>query len=267
MKTLTVASIQNNPEFGNIQANLHDLIGLLPPACDLAVLPELCATGYQFRHRDEAMDLAEVIAPGRSPGPITSRLSEAAAASGITIIAGVAERDGDRLFNSAVLMRPDGSRETYRKIHLFLDEKKIFDPGDEGFEVVEACGVKVGMMICFDWIFPEAARTLALMGAQIIAHPSNLVLPWCPEAMITRSLENRVFTITSNRIGRELRTDSPLEFIGLSQVVSPLGHRLAHLGGDETGAAIATINIMETDKKITAANDIFADRRPEFYRL
>ncbi len=266
MKTLTVASLQNSPEFGNIRANLHDLIGLLPPGCDLAVLPELCATGYQFRDRDEVMDLAEVIAPGHEPGPITTRLSEVAEASGTTIIAGVAERDGDRLFNSAVLLRPDGSRSIYRKIHLFMDEKKLFDPGDLGFSVVDACGVKVGMMVCFDWIFPESARTLALQGAQIIAHPSNLVLPWCPQAMITRSLENGVFTMTANRIGRELRTDTPLEFIGLSQVISPLGKRLVQLGSDETGAAVATINITESDKKITAANDLFADRRPEFYK-
>ena len=254
MKTLNVASLQNSPEFGNIGANLHDLIGILPYECDLAVMPELCATGYQFRSRDEVMELAEVIAPGKEPGPITTRLSAAAEASGTTIIAGVAERDGDRLYNSSVLIRPDGSRETYRKIHLFQDEKKIFDPGDEGFSVVDACGVKVGMMICFDWIFPESARTLALMGAQIIAHPSNLVLPWCPEAMITRSLENRVFTLTANRIGRELRTDTPLEFIGLSQVVSPLGKKLASLGREQTGAAVATINITETDKKITIGN-------------
>ena len=125
---------------------------------------------------------------------------------------------------------------------------------------------KNGRFFPYRNIFPEAARTLALMGAQVIAHPSNLVLPWCPEAMITRSLENRVFTATANRIGREMRTDSPLEFIGLSQVVSPGGSILSRLGNNETGAATASINIVETDKKITAANDLFADRRPEFYR-
>ncbi len=269
MQTLKVASIQNQPKFGNIGGNLHDLIGLLPAECDLAVLPELCATGYQYRDRDELRSMAEVIDPGQEPGPITSRLTEIAMASGTTIIAGVAELvrgRSEKVFNSSVLIRPDGTRDIYRKIHLFLDEKKLFDAGDLGFSVVEACGIKVGMMICFDWIFPEAARTLALMGAQVIAHPSNLVLPWCPEAMITRSLENRVFTVTANRIGREMRTDSPLEFIGLSQVVSPGGCILSRLGNNETGAATASINIVETDKKITAANDLFADRRPEFYR-
>ena len=269
MQNLEVASVQNQPEFGNIRANLHDLIGLLPPESDLAVLPELCATGYQFRDRTELRTMAEVIAPGQEPGPITSRLTEAAMSSGITIVAGVAELvpgESEKIYNSSVLIRPDGTREIYRKIHLFLDEKNLFDPGNLGFSVTEACGIKIGMMICFDWIFPEAARTLALKGAQLIAHPSNLVLPWCPQAMITRSLENRVFTLTANRIGREMRTDSPLDFIGLSQVVSPTGVVLNRLNSDETGAATARINIVETHKKITAANDLFADRRPEFYR-
>jgi len=265
MNTLQVASIQNSPVFGDIRRNLHDLMGLLPPGCDLAVLPELCATGYQFRNRDEVMDLAESVMEDREPGPITTRLMEAARTSGITIVAGVAERDGDRVFNSAVLVRPDGTREVYRKLHLFMDEKRLFDPGDLELRVFEACGVPVGVMVCFDWIFPEAARTLALRGAQVIAHPSNLVLPWCPEAMKTRCLENRVFALTANRVGRECRTDTPLEFIGLSQVMSPSGEKLAALGEKETGAALATINLAETGKMITATNDVLADRRPEFY--
>jgi len=72
------------------------------------------------------------------------------------------------------------------------------------------------MMICFDWFFPESARTLALKGAQLILHPSNLVMPYCQDAMITRSIENRVFSITSNRIGRE----GGYNFTGKSQIVS-----------------------------------------------
>ena len=265
MKKLQVASIQNRPLFGDIRQNLHDLMGLLPPGCDLAVLPELCATGYQFRNRDEVMDLAESVHPDTEPGPITTRLMEAARASGTTIVAGVAEREGDRAYNSAVLVRPDGNREIYRKLHLFMDEKRLFDPGDRPLGVFEACGVQVGMMVCFDWLFPEVARTLTLRGAQILAHPSNLVLPFAPEAMKTRCLENRVFALTANRVGRECRTDTPLEFIGLSQVMSPQGKKLAALDRTEAGAAVAVIEMAETDKMITAANDVLADRRPEFY--
>ncbi len=266
MQSLRVAALQNNPEFGKIRENLHDLIGLLPPEIDLAVLPELCATGYQFLNRNEVEQYAECAAPDQDPGPITQRLTQVAEASGTTLVFGLAEKNGDKVFNSSVLVRPDGTRDIYRKMHLFLDEKKLFDPGDLGFKTFQACGIKLGMMVCFDWIFPESARTLALNGAQLIAHPSNLVLPWCPEAMITRSLENRVFTVTANRIGREMRNGSPLEFIGLSQIISPRGERLDQLKQQETGAARATINLVETDKKITATNDLFADRRPDFYR-
>ena len=229
---------------------------------DLWVLPELFATGYQFAGKDEVRALAEEIA-----GPTVTTMGDKAAEIGCWFCGGFPEAERGTVYNSAFLVGPEGQRHVYRKVHLFDREKELFAPGDKGFYTVDIGGVSVGMMVCFDWIFPEAARTLALKGAQIIAHPSNLVLPWCPEAMITRSLENRVFTMTANRIGRELRTDTPLEFIGLSQVVSPLGKRLAQLGSGETGAAIATINITETDKMITAANDLFADRRPEFYQI
>jgi predicted amidohydrolase len=263
MKTLHVAAVQTSPIFGEVSTNLHDAIGRIPPGCDLAVLPELFASGYQFRDRQEALHFAEDLSG--DGGPVTRRLTGVAADSGTTIVAGLAEKQGDRLFNSSVLVRPDGSREVYRKVHLFLDEKSIFDDGDLGFPVFEACGVKVGMMICFDWIFPEAARSLALRGADIICHPSNLLLPWCPAAMITRCQENRVFALTANRVGREARTGQPLEFIGLSQVVSPAGERLAQVPEKVTGTAAATIRLAETGKQFTPRNDLWADRRPDQY--
>ena len=164
MKTLHVAAVQTSPIFGEVSTNLHDAIGRIPPGCDLAVLPELFASGYQFRDRQEALQFAEDLSG--DGGPVTRRLTGVAADSGTTIVAGLAEKQGDRLFNSSVLVRPDGSRETYRKVHLFMDEKSLFEPGDLGFPVFEACGTTVGMMICFDWIFPEAARSLALAGAE-----------------------------------------------------------------------------------------------------
>jgi len=265
MKTLRVAALQTGPEFGNLSHNLHDAIGLIPSACDLAVLPELFATGYQFRDRDEVRHYAEDLS-GRNDGPVTRRLTEVARASGTTLVAGLAECAGDRLFNSAVLIRPDGTRGVYRKIHLFMDEKNLFDPGDLGFPVFEACGTTVGLMVCFDWMFPEAARSLALGGARLIAHPSNLVLPGCPAAMVTRSQENRVVSVTSNRVGRENRTGTPLEFIGLSQIVMPDGECLDQVPGGRTGAAVAEISLAGTNKLVTPRNDLWEDRRPDQYR-
>jgi predicted amidohydrolase len=123
------------------------------------------------------------------------------------------------------------------------------------------------MMICFDWLFPEAARTLALQGAEVICHPSNLVLPYCPQAMITRSLENRVFTITANRVGTEERVPGkPLKFIGTSQVTSPDGDVLCRAGSKREEAVAVEIDPARARKKlITPMNDIFRDRRKDLF--
>jgi predicted amidohydrolase len=124
-------------------------------------------------------------------------------------------------------------------------------------------------MICFDWLFPESVRSLALMGADIIAHPSNLVLPYCPQAMPIRCLENRVFAITANRIGEERRKQGePLRFIGSSLIVSPEGKILAKAPENEEALLIAEIE-PETarNKNLNPLNNLFEDRRPEMYRV
>ena len=143
-----------------------------------------------------------------------------------SIIAGIAERDGDKVYNSAVIVGPKGYLGQYRKIHLFDTEKNLFDQGNLPLSAFNTGSVRVGVMICFDWRFPrESARTLVLGGADLIAHPSNLVMPYCPEAIITRCLENRVFVVTADRVGTEERiSGSPLHFIGQSQVVDPDGN-------------------------------------------
>ena len=263
MTRLTVASVQTAPVFGEVERNLDAALAHVPADIDLAVLPELFATGYQFRDRAELAALAEDL-----DGPTCTRLRTHATATGTTLVAGLPERDGDRVYNSCVLVRPDGSTELYRKVHLFWDERDLFTPGDLGFPVFEACGTTVGLMICFDWVFPEAARTLALSGAQLICHPSNLVLTHCPDAMITRCLENRVFALTSNRVGVEQRVAGKrLAFTGLSQVCGPAGTVLERLDGETTGAAVAEIDLAGTDKRLTPRNDLFADRRTDQYRL
>jgi len=267
MKNLSVAVVQTHPEFGNVTGNVATALGLIPAGCDLAVLPELFSTGYQFTSREEALGLAENLRGEPPADSACLALTRYAADSGTTLVAGLAEIDDGRLYNSAVLIRPEGTREIYRKVHLFLDEKSIFTPGDLGFPVFEACGTRIGMMICFDWIFPEAARSLALAGAEIICHPSNLLLPWCQAAMVTRCQENMVHAVTSNRVGSENRTGTELTFSGRSQVMSPRGEKLAGLDKDETGAAVAVVKLVEKDKLFTPRNDLWEDRRPEAYRL
>ena len=171
--------------------------------------------------------------------------------------------------NTAVLVGPNGLILTYRKTHLFWDEFDIFTPGDLGFPVVDlpALGARVGIMICFDWVFPEATRLLALAGAEIVLHPSNLVLPYCQRAMVARSLENGVFTVTTNRIGTEQRTGKDaLAFTGGSQILDTKGEKLAGFGAMEEGLALAEIDpAVAHDKMLTPRNDILGDRRPELY--
>jgi len=266
MNPVTVAAVQTEPFFGRVTSNVEAALALVPGNCALAVLPELFATGYQFRTRDEVASFAEELGPDCRPGPILGRLLAHAASSGTTLVAGLAERAGARLFNSAVLVRPDGTRGLYRKVHLFMDEKQLFDPGDLAFPVFPAAGTQVGMMICFDWLFPEAARSLALAGAAVIAHPCNLVLPWCQEAMITRCLENGVHAVTANRVGREDRAGFELAFSGGSQIVAPRGERLVRLDRTGTGAAVARIEPGTPGTPLTAHNDVLGDRRPELYR-
>ncbi|MBI3565902.1 MAG: acyltransferase, partial [Elusimicrobia bacterium] len=110
--------------------------------------------------------------------------------------------------------------------------------------------------------FPESARTLALKGAQVIAHPANLVLPWCPEGMKIRSLENRVFSATADRVGSE----RGLSFIGQSQIVTPNGSLAVRLGHDDVRAAVVAVDAWTAkDKKVHPACDLFEDRRPRYY--
>jgi predicted amidohydrolase len=121
-------------------------------------------------------------------------------------------------------------------------------------------------MICFDWRFPEMARLLALEGADLIAHPANLVHPYCQDAMITRSLENAVFTITSSRTGSERVEGTAIRFAGRSQIVSPRGERLAQAGPEEECVRTAEIDpTAARDKRVTERNDLLLDRRPDLY--
>ena len=123
-------------------------------------------------------------------------------------------------------------------------------------------------MICFDWIFPESIRSLALLGADVIAHPANLVLPYCQSAMITRCLVNRVFAITANRIGTEKRGEDNFTFTGGSQITSARGEALSSAPKKEIYSDFVDIDIEQSRNKVlNDYNDIFKDRRPDLYKL
>lgn len=262
---LQLGLLQFAPRFGDLEGNRRRILALVRGCeADLLVLPELCTSGYLFRGREELLALSEP-----ADGPTVGAVAQACRARGCHVVLGLPERAGDEVFNSAALVGPDGLAGVYRKVHLFGEEKRWFAPGDLGFPVFGVAGVRVGILVCFDWAFPEAARTLALAGAQVVLHPANLVLPHGQRAMVTRAIENRVFVATANRTGEDAREDGArLRFTGRSQVVAPDGTLLAT--APEEGEACMVVPMDPTradDKQITPWNHVLADRRPEAYRL
>lgn len=229
---------------------------------DLLVCPELATTGYLYLDREELRALAEPV----PDGPTCARLSAACRETGRAIVLGIAERAGDRLYNSAVLLTRDGGAVCYRKAHLFDTEKLVFDRAGASPRHGQVAGARVGLMVCFDWRFPEMARLLALEGADLIAHPANLVHPHCQDAMITRSLENGVYSITASRTGEERVEGRSVRFTGRSQIVSPRGARLVQAGATEECVRTVEIDAAESrNKRVTERNDLFGDRRPDLY--
>jgi predicted amidohydrolase len=256
---------QFRPIFGQVSRNLQRVIAALADAdADLIVLPELAFTGYHFKDRAEALALAE----DPDSSETVAALAGLCKARDFSIVTGFAERRGDRVFNSALLIGPEGLRHVYRKLHLFNNEKNYFDPGDTPLEVQEVEGARIGMMVCFDWAFPEVARVLVLKGADVLCHPSNLVLGYCQQAMLTRCLENRVFAVTANRFGEDKRPHGAIRFTGKSQVVAPGGRLIQRALSQRETLFVTGIDLEEArNKRLTPQNDLLSDRRPGYYGL
>jgi len=251
---MRVGFVQMNSQLLAVEENVDSALKLIGKSrADLLVLPELFNTGYNFRSRKEVAKVAEPVPRGLS----TQTLMDTSQRNGATVVAGIAERNGQSLYNSAVVVKDGKYIGTYRKIHLFYNEKRFFKPGLE-FKVFG----KIGVMICFDWYYPESARTLMLNGAEVIAHPANLVLPHCPEAMKTRALENRIYTITADRVGVE----RGLRYIGQSQIVNPRGKVVyrASTTGEECIVRYIDLSLAK-NKYVTPKNHLVRDRNPRAY--
>jgi predicted amidohydrolase len=263
MISFRVAFVQGRPRFGHGEENLERALELARTVeADLVVLPELWSSGYVFSSHREVDALAEDARDG-----LTARVLTAAAKRDRRhYIAGFPERARGRAFNSALLVGPAGVKAVYRKLHLFEREQEWFSPGDLPFAVHRVGAASVGMLICFDWRFPEAARVLALQGADVIAHPSNLVFPNAQEAMRVRALENRVYTVTANRTGTERRPGGTVAFTGQSQVVDPDGVVVARAGRAAAVAMAVDCDLSRARRKqLTPKTPLFSNRRPEHY--
>ena len=260
---MKIGFAQFKPEFGKIETNIKAMGHLISTAkADLLVLPELATTGYTFTSKDEVRSLSEPFETSES----LNRLHAIAAESSCAVVIGFAEKSEEGIFNSAAFLKPDGTKALYRKIHLYGSENIFFKSGNIPFKVYDYNGIKLGVIVCFDWYFPESIRVLALKGAQIICQPANLILPWCQRAMIIRSIENRVFTVTANRYGSEVRGEYSFTFTGESQIISPDGDVLVKAPKDNDSVVVLEIDPLKAlNKRINEHNNLFQNRRPDFY--
>jgi N-carbamoylputrescine amidase len=269
-----VASVQMEPRVGQKKQNVLRTLSLIDEAAaagaQLVVLPELANTGYMFENRDEALGQAESI-PG---GATANAWTDAARSLGIHIAGGIAELGEDgRLYNSALLVGPQGVIGTYRKLHLWNEEHRIFERGNQGLPVFETAIGKLAIAICYDGWFPEVYRLLAAQGADIICVPTNWVpMPGQPAhgmAMahvltMAAAHSNGVSIVCANRIGIERAQP----FIGQSLIVGPRGWPLAGPASTD-GECILYARIDREQsrqaRRFNAFNEVFSDRRGDVY--
>lgn len=260
---MKVGFLQFAPALGDVQATIQRIDRLIRrcETCDILVLPELCNSGYNFQSHEQAWETSEEIENSIFVQYLISKCKE----QHVHMVSGFNERENDVLYNSTILIGPEGYIGSYRKLHLFMKEKDYFKPGNKGLPVFDIGLCTIGMLICFDWIFPEVWRILALQGADIICHPSNLVLPGLAQRAIPiYALINRIYIVTANRIG----TEEDLTFTGHSIIANPKGDVLIQASRTNEEIGIKRIDIgLAKDKMITERNDVFKDRRPQEYSL
>ncbi|GLY77326.1 nitrilase family protein [Actinoallomurus iriomotensis] len=276
---VTAAAIQFDPQVGveNKDRNLRRTLELVNEAADrgatLVVLPELAGTGYAFATREEAYAHAEEV----PAGPTTRAWIALAQERGIHLVGGLVELDDDgvRLFDTAVLIGPDGLVGKYRKTHLWEREKLIFTPGDLGFPVFDTRIGRIGLLICWDIWFPETARLLAVQGADVICSANNWV--WTPPPLfdeagrcmaayltMTASHVNNVAFVAANRVGEERGG----RFLGCSLITGTNGWPIGPVASAEDETIVyAGLDLVAARSALVwnDLNDLARDRRTDLY--
>jgi predicted amidohydrolase len=267
--TLKVAACQIDPKLGEVEANLDLIARAVAEAAaagsTFTVLPEAAVTGYAFASLSEALPVA------RKAEAIAERaLHGLAETHRMTIVCGTLEPDGDEIFNTALVLLPDGRRYRYRKMHLpFLGVDRFATPGPDAPGVIEVDGLRFGVLICYDLRFPEAARVCALEGADLIALPTNwpVGVEFHPDLFApARANENHCYVLAADRVGTERGTT----FMGRSLLVDFDGKVLAQAGREEE---LLTGEIDPEAARTTHVRrrpgehewDTIGDRRPGLY--
>jgi predicted amidohydrolase len=268
---MRVGLAQCEPVLGDVAGNLERVLGYLSAAddegCDLVVFPECALSGYMFASRAEAQAAAVPV-----DGDEVKALLEACHEHMVHCVIGVLVRVADELWNTALLLGPDGLIGRYDKTHIPpLGADNYVVPGQGPYQVHASTIGRIGLQICYDWRFPEVTRSLALAGADLVVMPtcspatSSELAGYVPR---TRAVENAIFFVMVNRVG----PDGGVDFLGRSQVVDPEGHVLID-AGDRAGLVTVDIDVDQARRKEREQGDglyelaIMADRRPELYQL
>ena len=268
---IKIAAAQVEPKLMKTSENLRSILHATKKAAnnhaDLIVFPECSLTGYIFSSRQEALPFAETI-----PGPSTEKLVYLCQKLKVYVIFGLLERANDKLFNAAVFLGPQGLIGKYRKNHLpFLGVDRFVDIGDQPFRVHRTPIGNIGLHICYDIAFPESSRVMALLGADILALPTNFP-HGRGEKFITyivsaRAIENRVHVVSANRVGSE----RGVSFAGLSKIVDASGEILNLASPNREEIIYGEVSLeLARQKHLTVIPgeyevDCIEDRRPELY--
>ena len=269
MDSFQLAIVQMDPKIcdraRNRAAILEGIEKAAKAGAKLVVFPECAVSGYVFESADDARPSAETV-----PGETSEAVVKACRKQGIHAIVGLIERDGDALYNSAFVAGPDGLAANYRKCHLPVLGIDRYVGRGEDLPVIDLPFARIGILICYDVRFPEAARSLALRGADVIVVPTN----WpegaesAPDFLTrARAWENRVYIAACNRVGEERGA----RFIGRSQIVAPDGKILVEADGTSETMLTAEIDpeFARIKKLVIKPGEFELDpiggRRPDLY--
>ncbi len=270
MTTTNIACAQIDCVLGDPKTNREKIITTIRAAAgrqaQLVIFPDCALTGYAYNSLDEAIPFAENLS-----GPSAEAIAATCRETGAHAVVGFIETDGDKFYNAAMIVGPEGVVGSYRKVHLpFIGIDRFLTPGDRPFQVFELPFGKVGVNICYDISFPEPARVLKLMGAELIALVTNWpTAAWRSPAFVanTRALENHVFYAAVDRVG----TERGWQFIGRSKVIDCNGDTLVEAGPDAEELLVVAVDLQEANNNhivnVAGAYEVdrIKDRRPEFY--
>ena len=277
MTEITVAALQLALAAADEATNIAAVAALVEQAAgqgaQIVLPPELFAGPYFCAVEDEArFALARPL--GESPS--VREMQRLARSLKVAIPTSFFERDGQHFYNTLAMIDADGAiLGTYRKSHIpdgpGYEEKYYFRPGNTGFKVWEVCGTRIGVGICWDQWFPECARAMALMGAELLFYPTAIGSePYDADfdtsriwrrAMLGHAASNCMPVIAANRIGEE----SGQRFYGHSFIADQWGDFAAEFGRDESGVLVATLDL-KAARRHRAGMGFFRDRRPDLYR-